>query len=845
MTAIQTAPAPTLHFRPTPAEEHEPLRARRIFSPANPGAAGHPVQPGLWPARWIGLDERLQIAPLVAAYRLKFSLSTSETIRFHITADERYEFFVDGESIGCGSERGDADNWFYESYEVKLLTGAHTLVARVWSLGEKAPLAQMSLGHGFFLCADEAHLALSTGMGDWEAKLLPGYEWTPPLSCTWSTGWNQVIDGREFHWDHDQGQGDGWQPARMGAFGDSADGVRNISVQKSTTRYHRLQPATLPPMRDEPVPVGRVRHVGEIQTEPAGLTPIQAADSLARETTAWQRLLAQHQPLVIPPFTKRRVIIDLDDYFCARPVLGVSGGRDATVAIDWTESLYQNIDRPDANRDIESHVWPKGNRDEIEGKFFICPWFLQDGPGDKFIMDGGDGRSYSTLWWQAGRYIQILVTTGRDELQIDSLEFRETRYPLEMEGTISCSDERLTNLIPLMVRGLQACSHETYMDCPFYEQLMYVGDTRLELLTTYVLTRDDRLPRKALQLFDWSRLFSGLTQSRYPARVRQIIPPFSLWWVASVHDYALWRDDAAFVKSLLPGVREVCDHFAALIGPDGLLNAPDGWNFIDWVKSWDCGAPTPGKNAVSGILNWQATYVFRLASELETWFGEPELSSLQKRRAHTIASAAHQCFWNEARGLYADDAHHTHWSEHAQCMAIISDLVPSDCLPRLGESLLRDPDLARTSIYFTHYLFEAYYKLGQAEHLFARLNLWHSLKKQGLRTTVESPEPSRSDCHAWGAHPLYHIYATLAGIRPAAPGFSSVSVQPISGLPVSLELSLPHPLGEIGFQGDESSFSVALPHNVELSKYVGYQVENQPDRTTKKLTFTKSNRPNS
>ena len=31
------------------------------------------------------------------------------------------------------------------------------------------------------------------------------------------------------------------------------------------------------------------------------------------------------------------------------------------------------------------------------------------------------------------------------------------------------------------------CAHETYMDCPYYEQLQYGGDTRLEILATYSL----------------------------------------------------------------------------------------------------------------------------------------------------------------------------------------------------------------------------------------------------------------------------------------------------------------------------------------------------------------------
>jgi len=39
------------------------------------------------------------------------------------------------------------------------------------------------------------------------------------------------------------------------------------------------------------------------------------------------------------------------------------------------------------------------------------------------------------------------------------------------------------------------------------------------VLTTYVLTRDDRLPRKALRLSDSSRINRGIIQSRYPSRM--------------------------------------------------------------------------------------------------------------------------------------------------------------------------------------------------------------------------------------------------------------------------------------------------------------------------------------
>ena len=152
----------------------------------------------------------------------------------------------------------------------------------------------------------------------------------------------------------------------------------------------------------------------------------------------------------------------------------------------------------------------------------------------------------------------------------------ETRYPLEMESAFTASDPSLEQVLPVFVRGLQVCANETYFDCPYYEEMMYPADTRLEVLVTYIMSRDDRLPRKALTLFDASRLPSGLTQSRYPCRVMQIIASWTLWWVAMVRDYALWRDDRPFVESLMPGVRATMEGFPALLRPGRPAACPRG-----------------------------------------------------------------------------------------------------------------------------------------------------------------------------------------------------------------------------------------------------------------------------
>jgi len=48
-------------------------------------------------------------------------------------------------------------------------------------------------------------------------------------------------------------------------------------------------------------------------------------------------------------------------------------------------------------------------------------------------------------------------------------------------------------------RTARLCAHETYMDCPYYEQLQYVGDTRVQCLVSLFDSGDARLMRNAIE----------------------------------------------------------------------------------------------------------------------------------------------------------------------------------------------------------------------------------------------------------------------------------------------------------------------------------------------------------
>lgn len=732
---------------------------------------------GNWPAYWIDVDTDESQKASTTAFRLGFFLPEGKTIRVHVSADERYHLWLNGQRVGRGPERSDLSHWAYESYDLELPSGKHTLVAHTWWLGPGGrPVAQMSYRPAFLLAAEGLPgEILNTGVAHWEAKRLAGWKWTGFEMC-WGTGLRCEQTGEAFSWGFEHGQGNGWELAKNIAV------VGSGKTSFSGWRPWRLAPASLPPMVENLITdIGVARHIEKIEDCNTRKLAIDKGRHLDDECSDWKAFLSGQSDLKIPPETGRRVIIDLGVYRTAYIELETSGGKGARIHLQWAEGLFCEPDGKGG----------KGNRNEIDGKYFY-------GVGNSFRPDGGNRRHFETIWWEAGLYLEAVITTGAEPLTIHFCRLRETHYPQEISGDFSADDDRLEKVSGPALRTLLACSHETYMDCPYYEQLMYVGDTRLEALVTYALSRDERLPKRAIELFRASILTSGLTQSRYPCDQTQIIPPFSLWWVVMVHDFHYWKNDPVFVAAQMPGVRRVIDAYLSCMGQNFRVINPFGWNFMDWVPGWKVGESPDGQHGqTTALTSWLFIWVLSMAAELEDDAREPEMASRLRRICEHAARTADDLFWNEKRGLYADDLDHHSFSEHTQCLAFLSGSVPSPKKERLSAGLIEDPHLHRTTIYFRHYLFEVLGRLGRTDKIIEGLGLWFELDKLGCTTTLEAPEPSRSDCHAWASHPLFHYGATILGIRPAQKGFASVRMTPQLGPLPWAKGSVAHPKGLI------------------------------------------------
>jgi hypothetical protein len=221
------------------------------------------------------------------------------------------------------------------------------------------------------------------------------------------------------------------------------------------------------------------------------------------------------------------------------------------------------------------------------------------------------------------------------------------------------------------------------------------------------------------------------------------------------------------------------------------------WNYVDWTNPWDRGVPPRADNGHSTTISLLYAYALERASELEEGLGVRGAAVDYRARAEAVRAAVRTRAWDSKRGLFRDAPDTSAYSQQTNVLAILADAVPASAQRALMERVLADTTLTQASYYFSFYVLEALRKAGLGDRYIDRLAPWQAMLKLGLTSAPENPEPTRSDTHAWSAHPNYGLLATVLGVRPSSPGFRTVRIAPALGPLRRAEGHVPHPLGDI------------------------------------------------
>lgn len=761
------------------------------------------INPGLlvheWAAKWIAVPDEPADEYGVYLFRKNIEIdAVPDTFTVHVSADNRYKLYVNGTLASIGPARGDLFYWNFETVDLahNLKPGKNTIAAVVWNEGAHKPEAQISWRTGFILQGDTSTEESVNTNNTWKCIRDNSYRplESPEIFGYYVAGPGESIDMREHikGWRETEFDDAAWEKAVPVHWrGGSPKGLPDASGWM-------LVPSAVPQMERT---LQRLKQTREA-------TGINVPDSFPASAGA----------VNIPANTKATLLLDNGSLTNAYVTLQFSRGRDASVSLKYAEALYirGNSETGGDGNTRRAGIAGKGNRNTVKGKIFL-------GRRDSLISDGTLSQVFTSLYWRTYRYILLTVETKDDPLVVEDIYGTFTGYPFELNADFYSDSEDIAKVLDIGWRTARLCAMETYMDCPYYEQLQYIGDTRIQALVSLFNSGDDRLVRNAINQLDHSRIAEGLTLSRYPSSSPQIIPTFSLWYIGMLHDYWMYGKDSEFVKEKIPGTRQIFDFFRRYRNPDvSLANVPY-WNFTDWVlnrRGWRTGVPPMGWDGSSSVLDLQLLLAYRTAEELESGLGMKAYSDLYRERADQLARTIRRKYWDETKSMFADTQEKDTFSQHANSLAVLCSVLSGDKARMLADKILDDSSMAPASIYFKYYMHQALIKAGLGDEYLTWLDKWRENIAMGLTTWAEDYDvnTARSDCHAWGSSPNIEMYRTVLGIDSCAPGFAKVRIMPHLGALKKAGGKIPHPKGNLivdyELKGKTWDIEIYLPGDV-------------------------------
>lgn len=734
---------------------------------------------GQWTARWISHPECVSGEFGVYYFKKKIVFDQlPKHLKVHVSADNRYRFYVNGSFVGFGPATGDLDHWHFETYNIArfLKSGDNVIAAMVWNMGKYSGAAQLSNQTGFILqCDDDSSLNSSDR---WVTRTDPAFSPIPVVVGKDVRGGFLApacieINGIKHDWN--------WKSP-------DTDESWTQAVDIGAARMHSETTGTRWGLIKRPIPMLEMRK--------------ERIYKLIQSSGLSQNLpdFKEKVNITIPPFKKVQLLLDNSVLTVGFPEMIVSGGEGSAIKISYAEALFEKGQRDEFGNLIgEGQI--KGNRNITKGKEFV-------GYHDRFIADGGDNRLFRPLWWRTFRYVLLEIETQEQPLTIEDFYNIFTAYPFQQNAVFKADDDVLRQIWDVSWRTARLCAWETYMDCPYYEQLQYIGDTRIQALVSLYVSGDDRLMRNAIRQFHDSITPDGLTRSAHPCQQASIIPPFSLFWIGMVHDYWMHRTDDNFIKQFIPAIIEILNwHEQYIDSRTGMFSKIPYWNFVDWTSEWPWdvekqtgGMPDGWDAGNSSVLTLQYIYIATLTVEILEAFGEHPAADHFSKITRELGESTYEYCRDSEKRFIADTPQKTSFSQHANVMAVLAGIIPESEQGEFIERVVDDMSLIQCTIYYRFYLNRALIKAGRGDLYTKLLSPWTDMLALGLTTFAEKPEPSRSDCHGWSASPNCDFLSIVCGIQPASPGFNTVKIEPHPGDLSFVEGAVPHPNGDISMK---------------------------------------------
>ena len=717
--------------------------------------------------KWIGAERTKNGFQIETSYfKTVFDLTkpVKEAV-INISANSRYCLYVNGIELINGPCKGDQWHQYCDAVDIGpyLAAGENVIAAKVVAYvpfeathddySNFGPIWSMSNNAGPMLIVwgEMGEADVSTGRADWYVQNDTAIRWKMQSFAHWM-GCTEDVDGKAVPhgWQKDASIGEEYIPAR--------------AKWNNEVRFGEIPPLFL---YERPI-----KHL--LREENNGLAVMTASEGFT---------FPLNEEVVLPANGTYEAILEMESLTTSFVYLRCKGGEGSSISLLYSEAFSKH----------DGERYYKENRRDASGVLL--------GVTDIYRPSGGD-EEYSPSWFRTFRFIKVEIETGRESLTLYPFRFIETRYPLEnkIKFEVSQPEAWVKDVWDISLRTLELCMHETYEDCPFYEQLQYTMDTRLQMLFTYILGNDMDIQLKTIHDYHTSMLPEGILQSRFPSKFTQVIPVFSLHWIFMLKDYYMETGDATLLERYRPTMESIMAWYKRHTGPQDLIEYLSYWDFADWTDAWSdiAGTPRAALHGPSTIQNLAYAYALEESAFIMDVLSLDTLANAYRAEKAGILKKIDDMCWSKEKNLYREGPAYEEYSQHAQLWAVLSGLAVGEKAKEIMDKVLSDDTLIPCSFVLQFYLFRALEAAGMYDKTAQLWTLWKDLIDLNLTTVPEIPgKYNRSECHAWGSLILHELPRKFLGVQPLKPGYKKILIHPVGLYMGEISGEVPTPQGKV------------------------------------------------
>ncbi|MGH9353077.1 MAG: family 78 glycoside hydrolase catalytic domain, partial [Terriglobia bacterium] len=495
-----------------------------------------------------------------------------------ISADSRYQLYVNGHFVGRGPARFDPTWLYHDEFDLAsvLRPGKNVIAVLVHYYGEKTGWYLDGGRPGLlFECSLEGASGGTTLVKtDATWKFLRAPMWTQDVPrINGALGFTELYDAAE--------EVEGWN---LPDYDDAQWGEVHVISRVSTANislmdpypWDSLAPRDIPMLMEKEVAPSQVTFVGEVQNLPAGTvsmlahqmsqeTPgplknctVQNAQSLTSE--AGGEAVVRTTPLGDADSSSAVLVLDFGHEVTGRQRLELEGVTGGIVDMGVCESL------------ANGRVTPTRN-----GLHF-----------NRFLMRDGPQR-WEAFEWDGFRYLQLTIRNCPRPIKLRKVTVNFTSYPVGNRGAFESSAAMLNKIWETSRYTVQLCMQDAYIDCPNREQRQWVGDAYVETKVNYSVFGDTKLAAKYLRQIVQSQRTDGILMMFWPGDAEDgdvklmNIKDFVLHWISTVWEYYRFTGDQEMVRELFPNMVKALGWFEQRVNAQGLLSNITPWVFGDWA----------------------------------------------------------------------------------------------------------------------------------------------------------------------------------------------------------------------------------------------------------------------